>query len=169
MKSPTLTRGAALGGALVLLHSNVALAASGTGENTPLNLGGTGLKSHAPSPGGGSIVRTVVGLAVVIGVIYGLSWILRQSKASKSRPTGQGLAQVANLPLGSGRSVSLVRVGSELLLLGIAEQSVTPLRTFTEEEALEAGLIAPDYEADAPIVETPIQRALGALRRMTVR
>jgi flagellar protein FliO/FliZ len=170
MKSLTLTRGAALSGALALVHSNIALAASGQGENTPLNLGSAGAKAHASAAGGGSIVRTVVGLAIVIGVIYGISWIMRQSKAAKTRPSGQGLAQVATLPLGSGRSVALVRVGTELHLLGVAEQSVTPLRTFTEEEALDAGLgPAPDYENDAVVVETPIQRAIDVVRRMTVR
>ena len=52
------------------------------GENTPLNLTSPSTGTHA-STGGASLVRTIVGLAIVIGVIWGLSWILRQVKSGK--------------------------------------------------------------------------------------
>src|SRR3954452_10446735 len=83
-----------------LLTAPAAFAADG--ENTPLNLpADTGkAASSAGGPGGGSIVRTIVGLAVVIGVIYGLSWVLKQVKASKSQTaTGGGLETLATPPL----------------------------------------------------------------------
>jgi flagellar protein FliO/FliZ len=185
MKSLTLIRGAAVGGALMLMHASVALAAGGTGttstsgaatgtgsgsgsgENTVLHLGPTSTTTHA-SGGSGSIVRTIVGLAIVIAVIYGLSWVLRQAKSGKNKATGNGLTQVANLPLGTGRSVSLVRVGSELHLLGIAEHNITTIRVYTEEEALDAGLIADD-DGDSTPYDAPIARAIDVLRRMTAR
>ena len=58
---------------------------AGNGENTKLNLGSADEPAAQASsgPGGGSIVRTIVGLAVVLGVIYGLHWVLKQIKASK--------------------------------------------------------------------------------------
>ncbi|HVF78231.1 MAG TPA: hypothetical protein VNA28_08020 [Solirubrobacteraceae bacterium] len=34
--------------------------------------------------GGGGIVRTIVGLAVVLGVIFGLHWILKQVRSGAS-------------------------------------------------------------------------------------
>ena len=79
---------------------------SPAGENTPLHLSGSSGTTHAAasSGGGASIVRTIVGLFIVIAVIYGIAWIMKQAKKSKVRPTGHGLTQVANLPLGSGRS-----------------------------------------------------------------
>ena len=123
-KSLTLTRGVALAGALTLSHAATALAAASStttstasikassGENTPVNLGGSSLPSHAASSSGSSgIVRTIVGLFIVIAVIYGVAWILRQAKKGKSRATGNGLSQLASLPLGNGRSVALVRAG----------------------------------------------------------
>src|SRR3954449_10494863 len=91
-----------------LLTPQLALAAD-AGEKTPLDL------KDSPGPnthigGGGSIVRTIVGLAVVIGVIYGLYWILKQVKSSREeKATGQGLAALATLPLGAQRSLQLVR------------------------------------------------------------
>jgi flagellar protein FliO/FliZ len=169
MKSLTIIRGAALSGALTLAHAATALAAS-TGENTPLHLGGgTGI-SHSSGGSGSSVVRTIVGLFIVIAVIYGLSWLLRQFKGGKSKNSGDGLAQVASLPLGSGRSVNLVRVGRELVLLGVAEHSVTPIRTYTEREALAQGLeLDPDFSIEVAPSKESAGGLIQSLRRMTVR
>jgi flagellar protein FliO/FliZ len=168
MKSLTLTRGAALTGALTLVHASTALAAGG--ESTPLHLTTTASGHTASSGGGTSIVRTIVGLFIVIAVIYGVAWILRQAKGAKHRPTGRGLHQVASLPLGSGRSVTLVRAGTEVVLLGVAEHGVTPIKTYSEAEALELGL---EVAEEDPLGVTPAERPLGrvadTLRRMTVR
>jgi flagellar protein FliO/FliZ len=115
-------------------------------------------------------VRTVVGLFIVIAVIYGIAWIMRQAKGAKTRPTGQGLHQVASLPLGSGRSVTLVRAGHEFVLLGVAEHGVTPIKTYSEAEAIELGLELSD---DEPSGATQAGRSNGrvsdTLRRLTVR
>jgi len=121
-----------------------ALAARGGGESTPVDLtGASDQGSHVG--GGGSLVRTIVGLAIVIGVIYGVAWVLRQVKASRApRATGAGLATLASVPLGPNRSVHLVRAGRDLVLLGVAEQGVVPIRTYTEDEARAAGLIDED-------------------------
>jgi flagellar protein FliO/FliZ len=133
-----------------LLTPQLALAATPAGEKTPLNLKDSpGPNTHVS--GGGSIVRTVVGLAVVIGVIYGLYWILKQVKSSREeKATGQGLAALATLPLGAQRSLQLVRAGRELHLVGVSEHGVTPVRTYSEDEAEAAGLLDLDLEDDAP-------------------
>jgi flagellar protein FliO/FliZ len=153
----------------LLADPQFALAAA-TGEKTPLNLkDSSGPNTHVG--GGGSIVRTIVGLAVVIGVIYGLYWILKQVKSSREeKATGQGLAALATLPLGAQRSLQLVRAGRELHLVGVSEHGVTPVRTYSEEEAEAAGLF--DLAAD----EEPSQGGRGGLisvieelRRRTVR
>jgi flagellar protein FliO/FliZ len=169
MKSTVLFRVAALSGVLTLAPASIALAAN-FGANTPLHLGSAAASSHSNAPSGGSIVRTIVGLAIVIALIYGLSWIIRQAKASKNPATGAGLTQVASLPLGTGRSVSLVRVGSELHLLGVAEHGVTRIRTFTQEEAVAAGLpVSAAGEDDLDDPPPPIVRAVDMLRRLTSR
>ncbi len=114
----------------------------GTGEQTPLNLGSPSTSSHTSS-GGASIVRTIVGLAIVLGVIWGLSWILRQVKARRDpRVAATGLTSVAALSLSSGRSVHLVRAGKDYLLLGSAEHGLMPIHRYTEQQALEAGLLS---------------------------
>jgi flagellar protein FliO/FliZ len=124
--------------------------------------------------GGGSMVRTIVGMAVVIGVIYGLYWILKQVKSSREeKASGQGLAALATLPLGPNRSLQLVRAGREIVLIGVSEHGVTGVRTYTEDEAEAAGLL--DLEADAEAGDPGGNRngawggILEELRRRTVR
>jgi flagellar protein FliO/FliZ len=177
-----LIRGVVMVGALTLVPAATALAAgSGTpstasikaaaGENTPVNLGSSSLLTHTTSSSsGGSIVRTIVGLFIVIAVIYGVAWILRQAKKGKTRATGNGLSQLASLPLGNGRSVALVRAGTDVVLVGVSEHSVTPIRTYTEDEVITCGIELPDEEDPdyAPDGKSPV-RVLESLRRMTVR
>jgi flagellar protein FliO/FliZ len=131
------------------------------GENTALNLKAPSTGAAATSSGGASIVRTIVGLAIVIAVIWGLAWILRQVKAGREggrdghRPSG-GLASVAALTLGTGRSVHLVRAGNDYVLLGSTEHGVAPIHRYTEEQAREAGLLPAD---GAELVEQPAPRS----------
>jgi flagellar protein FliO/FliZ len=140
------TSAAALSGCL--LAPAAALAADG--EQTPLRLEGSSEKAaEAVGSSGGGLVRTIVGLAVVIGVIYGLTWVLKQVKASKQDTTaGSGLASVATLPLGTNRSLHLVRAGDEVVLVGAGEHGVTHIRTYTEAEARRLGLLDGALEED---------------------
>lgn len=148
MKQASLITGAAATvAAVVLLPAAPALAATAArgGESTPVDLTGASGQHAANVGGGGSIVRTIVGLAIVIGVIYGVAWVLRQVKAGREpRATGAGLASLASVPLGSGRSVHLVQAGTDIVLLGVAEHGVVPIRTYSHEEARDAGLIDDD-------------------------
>jgi len=138
--------GAAVAVACALLQAPAAIAASTTtttagGENTPLNLDQPA-KAVEHSTGGGGIVRTIVGLAVVIGVIYGLHWILKQVKTGREqRSTGGGLDTLSTLQLGPGRSLHLIRSGSEIMLVGSAEHGVTPIRVYSEDEARALGIV----------------------------
>ena len=67
--------------------------------------------------------------------------MLKQVKQSREERTrGNGLSTEASVALGPGRSLHLIRAGRELLLVGVAEHGVVPIRTYTEEEARAAGL-----------------------------
>jgi hypothetical protein len=85
----------------------------------------------------------------VLAVIWGLAWILRQVKAGKDpNLSSDGLASVAALTLGSGRSVHLVRAGSDYVLLGSTEHGVAPIHRYTQEEAREVGLLMSEPSAE---------------------
>jgi flagellar protein FliO/FliZ len=170
---PTRTTAFLAACAGMLLAAPSALAASGS-EATPLNLPTSG-QAQAAS-GGSSLIRTFVGLAIVLAVIYGLYWVLKQVKASReTAASGQGLESIATIPLGPNRSLHLVRAGREIVLLGVAEQSVVPIRAYREEEARALGLIgaAESFDADEPTAPpTPAQTLrdlLGRLQQRTVR
>lgn len=152
--------------------------AAASGENTPLNLSPSNVGAHSTSSGGPSIVRTIVGLLIVIAVIWGLTWILKQVKSGReTRSAGEGLENVATLPLGSGRSLHLVRAGNDHLVVGSAEQGVMPIYRYTEEQAREAGLLGQEEEhlqhpdPGRAAIQIPGHRrsALERLREWTVR
>jgi len=164
-KASLLSRAAALSAAVVLLSSATARAAAGS-ESTPVHLSGASGTHATHVGGGGSLVRTIVGLAVVIGLIYGVAWVLKQVKAGKQeRSTGAGLASVASVPLGPNRAVHLLRAGSELVLVGVGEHGVTPIRTYDEAQARAAGLLDEDGELLLPAAHTTpaIERKLPRL------
>jgi len=126
-------------------------AAAAHGEKQLLELGGSQAASHAAS--GGSIARTIVGLGIVIAVIFGLRWVLKQFKAGREKKAaGGGLASMATLPLGQNRSLHVVRAGREVLVVGSGEHGVTPVRSYSEEEARALGLL----EEDAPEAPAPL-------------
>jgi len=153
----------------LLLAAPPALAAD-RGEATPLNLPSVDQQAAASGGSGGGLVRTFVGLAIVLAVIYGVAWVLKQVKSSKEeRRRGSGLESTAVVPLGPNRALHLVRAGRELVLVGVAEHGVTPIRTYTEEEALELGLIGEDDDLDDDAPRAGAVRWLDRLRNRTVR
>jgi flagellar protein FliO/FliZ len=176
---PTRTTAFLAASACMLLAAPTAALAADKSEATPLDLPSSD-PSQAAAGGGSGLVRTFVGLAIVLGVIYGLYWVLKQVKASReTAASGQGLESVATIPLGTNRSLHLVRAGKELVLLGVAEQAVVPIRAYREDEARALGLIGPGaqdevIEGDAAPVKPPTPAAalrdvLGRLQQRTVR
>ncbi len=182
--------GTALMGLAVLAHACPAQAftpsSKGGGEAAPLNLSPS-TASHTSS-GGASIVRTIVGLLIVIAVIWGLTWILKQVKTGReTRSAGSGLTSLATLALGSGRTLHLVRAGRDYLLVGSAEHGVAPIHRYTEQQARDAGLLdlpeppEPDAEDTPPrLLQIPgqvrasgvpnaVSDALDRMREWTVR
>lgn len=174
----TILRGALVTGALALsLPAAASAAASGTGEHTPLHLTTT-VAHHSSSVGGGSILRTILALVIVIGLIYGIAKVLKKVKGGGAgRATGDGLAHLATLPLAQNRSVALVRAGSDVVLVGISESGVVPIKVYTEAEALMHGIVVapaddeeePEPASTGPVQWSPAQNLLDVLRRMTVR
>ncbi|WP_210493787.1 flagellar biosynthetic protein FliO [Patulibacter sp. SYSU D01012] len=135
---------AAASAAVVLACPTAALAQAAktatTGEDTPLNLGGGDGAAPASSGGSASIARVIAGLLIVVAVIYGVTWLLRQTRRAKDAPSGAGLQAVSSMPLASGSALHLVRVADEVLLVGSGQNGVTALRRYEEDEARELGL-----------------------------
>jgi flagellar protein FliO/FliZ len=173
MRFSTFTRGVGLFGALTLSYAQMAQAATGaSGEQTPLNLSTSGATHVASAGGSGSgIMRTIIALIVVIVIIFVISKILKAVKGRDTvRASGNGLEQLATLPIGPGKSVSLLRSGTDIILLGVGDHGVTPIKTYTEDEAIAAGIDLPeDMDDNFDLATKPLDRVVNGLRRMTVR
>ncbi len=153
---------AAVAGCLLVTPAAFA-AADPEDQVVDLSSGDSAAKT-ATSAGGGSLVRTIVGLAIVLAVIYGLYWVLKQVKASKeSTASGAGLETLATLPLGPGRALHLVRAGTEIVLVGTAEHGVTPIRRYSEAEARALGLLDTPAPPGATLASLQAQAPRGLL------
>lgn len=84
------------------------------------------------------------GLAIVSALIFGLYKILKRtsSKNDKTVLDDGWMQVVSSTPIGPSRSLHLVRVGNEVVLLASSEQSVTPVRVYAAEEAERLGVDA---------------------------
>jgi flagellar protein FliO/FliZ len=130
-----------------------ALAAGADHEKQPVNLPLDQVNQQATGGSGnsasGGLMRTFIGLLVVVAIIYGLYWILKKVKSAQAeQASGSGLHTLASLPLGPNRSLHMIRAGREIVLVGVAEHGVAPIRSYTEEEAFEAGLIGHEDDED---------------------
>lgn len=100
--------------------------------------------THIASGASSAAFHMLFGLAIVSALIFGLYKILKRSstKNDKTAPDDGWMQVVSSTPLGPSRSLHLVRVGSEVVLLASSEQSVTPVRVYGAEEAERLGVDA---------------------------
>jgi flagellar protein FliO/FliZ len=126
---------------------------------------------HAAAGSSGSgVLRTIIALVVVCGIIYAVARILKAVKGRDAvRASGNGLEQIATLPIANGKSVSLLRSGTDIILLGVGDHGVTPIKTYTEDEAIAAGIDLPEDMDDFDSAGKPLDRVINGLRRLTVR
>ncbi|MBV8259164.1 MAG: flagellar biosynthetic protein FliO [Actinobacteria bacterium] len=113
--------------------------------------GKTSTTSTSPSSGGsgaGSLIRLFGGLVIVLGVIYGIYWLLKAYGKSKrgDGAADERLSVLGTTVLAPNRSLHLVRVGQEVLLVGSAEQSVTPIRAYSIDELRRLGVDVDELE-----------------------
>ena len=141
---------------------------AGTGEKTPLHLQSSTVH-HAASSGGSGILRTIIALIIVIALIYVVARVLKAVKGGQQRASGDGLDHVATLPLGPNKSVTLVRSGSDFVLVGVSESGVTPIKTYTEQEAIANGLVTPEQTEPLTPRQTSFEGFLDTIRKITVR
>lgn len=107
------------------------------------------LSEHPVLPAGelaGNLVQMVVGLGVVIALLIACLWLIRHLSA----PRGSAAAAIKVLgatALGPRERVVLVRIGDEVLVLGVAPGRVSTLHRMSAESLQNASLAA-DNEAD---------------------
>jgi flagellar biosynthetic protein FliO len=91
---------------------------------------------HHVASSGDTIMRTGLGLVIVLAVIFGIYWLLKRYGTSKNGGKSDGKMNVlATTMLAPNRALHLVSIGDELVLVGTSEQTVTPIRTYSPEES----------------------------------
>lgn len=97
-------------------------------------------------------LRTVVSLAVVLALlVFFLRWLERQSSRTRSN-RGEAtvrLSVLTRLSLGRGSSVQVVRVGTQVLVLGVTEQSVSVLTDLGPADFEHEDAVARTRESDS--------------------
>ncbi|CAI8692545.1 flagellar biosynthetic protein FliO [Burkholderia sp. IT-111MI5] len=104
--------------------------------------------SAAPSLGIGAVLQTLVGLAVVIGLVFACAWLARRFGFQPARRGGP-LKVVSSVGLGAKESATIVEIGDTWLVLGVAPGNVRLLHTLPASPAA-ATAAAASGSADAP-------------------
>jgi flagellar protein FliO/FliZ len=139
-------------------------------DQTPLPSGFGQSDAAATSSGGSGMGRLVLGLLVVAALVLALRWLVKRANRTRSPQSVGSLQVVATTALAQNRAVHLIRVGDELVLVGSAEQGVTPLRVYGPGEArtLEQ-VMGADGFVDTAGSSGGIGQLLGDIRRRTAR
>ena len=118
-------------------------AASGTvagtvaSERTPLAEGDASDRPATPGTvATGDFLRMVLVLAAVLGAIYLLLRLIRRGAAGRLGSSDR-IDLLASRSLGGNRSLHLVRVGREFLLVGAADQAVNLVARITDPESID--------------------------------
>ncbi|MBU9167804.1 flagellar biosynthetic protein FliO [Burkholderia gladioli] len=119
---------ATLAGA-ALLAPALARAADMNAVNHPASYAsGSVVGSAVPSLGAGAVLQTILGLAVVIGLVFACAWLARRLGFQPARRGGT-LKVVASVAVGGKESATVVEVGDTWLVLGVAPGNVRLLHT----------------------------------------
>lgn len=150
----TIARGRVLACASALttlaLTAGPALAQAATAPVDPETLPipeGSATPTSLTGEGGGTLLRLAIGLVVVVGLIAAVWFVMKRVQRSRYpalEERGPALIDVVTTTaLGPNRSLHLVRVGEELVLVGSTDHSVTGLARLGVEESAALVDLAP--------------------------
>jgi flagellar protein FliO/FliZ len=116
-----------------------------------------GAGTAVPSLGVGAVLQTIVGLAVVIGLVFGFAWLARRFGL---QPGARGgiVKTIGGTSLGGKERVAVVEIGDTWLVLGAAPGNVRLLHTMPAGSA--TGTTLPTGTR-VPGSETPLSGTFG--------
>lgn len=92
---------------------------------------------QAPGVDTWDFVRMLLVLALVVGVIYGVFWLLRRGGRLKT-PENEMIRVLGSRSLAGNRALHLVEVGRSVYLVGSAENGVNLVAEVKDQETLDA-------------------------------
>lgn len=105
----------------------------------PLKIAGRSATSISPPPissppkinSSANLMNLVLGLGLIIGLIFALSWLVRRMGQGGLLTSNQ-MKIVAAMPLGTRERIVVIEVGGQQLLLGITATKINTLHVFPE-------------------------------------
>lgn len=97
----------------------------------------------------GYMLQFVLALAVVIGAIFGLMYLLRRLNRLPGR-SAAAMRVVGAMPLGAREKLVLVQVGDTQLLLGMAPGQLRTLHVFDSPVVTPGGSVNPAGGGESP-------------------
>nr|WP_242681831.1 flagellar biosynthetic protein FliO [Paraburkholderia hospita] len=129
-----------VGLALSASACNLAHAADMNAVNNAAKIASSvGAGTAVPSLGVGAVLQTIVGLAVVIGLVFGFAWLARRFGLQPGQRGGI-VKTIGGTSLGGKERVAVVEIGDTWLVLGAAPGNVRLLHTMPAGSASGASL-----------------------------
>lgn len=148
--------------AIVVVCAGTAHAADINAVNNAARIAsGVGAGTAVPSLGVGAVLQTLVGLAVVIGLVFGFAWLARRLGLQPSQRGGL-VKTIGGASLGGKERVAVVEIGDTWLVLGAAPGNVRLLHTMPAGSAEIPGVDA--SSSAAPLSGTFGQRFREAMK-----
>ncbi|HHL4083492.1 flagellar biosynthetic protein FliO [Burkholderia sola] len=143
----------AIAAAALAVAASLACTPAGAADMNAVNHAGSiassvTVGSAVPSLGIGAVLQTLVGLAVVIGLVFACAWLARRFGFQPARRGGP-LKVVSSVGLGAKESATIVEIGDTWLVLGVAPGNVRLLHT------LPAGSVATAATAGSTSTDVP--------------
>lgn len=113
----------------------------------------------AGAPGFGSLVQVSLALALVLGLVFALAWLLRRLRTTR-RAGAPGIDVLAELALGPKERAVLIQVERARLLIGVGAGQVRTLHVLPEAEPLTAENPASPVATQGNFAEL-LRRSLG--------
>lgn len=83
------------------------------------------------------MIKMFLVLLIVLGMLFGLAWLLRRYAVQQKLPGGGALRVIAGTAVGQRERVVLVEVGETWLVVGVAPGQVSALHTMPKVEMAE--------------------------------
>jgi len=79
-----------------------------------------------------SFVKMFFGLIIVVSIIFGAGWVSKRLNLVQKFTSGYQIKNLATLSLTSREKITLIEVGGQQILIGIAPGQVSRLHSFDE-------------------------------------
>lgn len=87
---------------------------------------------YTPGPSAGSLMQTIFALTLVLGLLFGLAWIMKRFGPRMQTGAG-GLRIVGALNLGGRERIMVVEIGDQWIVVGASPGRVNALATMPKQ------------------------------------